>query len=57
MAGAAVIVEPALVCIVLCVTVYALTVRPGKYRGFMTCIAFEIVVFAQQWKAGQAVNE
>ena len=57
MAGAALIIKAALVSIIFGVTVDTVTVRADKYRGFMTCIAFEIVMFAKQWESGQIVDE
>lgn len=57
MAGATVVIEATIVGVILGVTVRAITVRTGEYRGFMARIAFEIVVFTEQWKTGQVVNE
>lgn len=57
MAGATLIIEAALVSIIFSVAVDAVAVRADKYRGFMTCIALEIVMFAKQWESGQIVDE
>ena len=57
MAGATVFVEATVMSVILGVTVCALTVRTSEYRGFMARITFEIVVFTEQWKAGQVVDE
>ena len=56
-ARATFIIEAALVSIIFCVTVDAVVVRADEYRGFMTCIAFEIVMFAKQRESGQIVDE
>ena len=51
-AGAAFFIKAALVSIILSVTVDAVAVCTGKYRCFMTRIAIEIVMFAEQWESG-----
>lgn len=57
MAGATLIIEPAIVRIIFGVAVNAVAVRSRKHHGFMTGIAFEIVMFAQQRKSGQVVDK
>ena len=56
-AGATFNIETALVSIIFSVAVDAVAARAGKNRGFMTRIAFEIVMFPQQRKSGQVVDE
>ena len=56
-AGATVIIEATVVGVIFGVAVCAVTVCTNEYRRFMTRIAFEIVVLAEQWETGQVVDE